>query len=667
MAFHRTSGSSRFRHVAAAFLCVACIGNTILPNVAAEDKDDTSPLSALEILLRLYDNALGTRWDNHTNWLTDPNPCNWHGITCYDDTESDQRRVGHIQQIDLSENHLVGSVPDEIFDLPYIESIILSTNPDLNISFKNLAAAQHLERLVVSSTTIASIEGISAATGLKELHITSLGLSGPLPMELFQLTNLEGIYSNFNGFTGPLPSEIGLLTNLQEIYLYENDFTGQIPSEIGQLENLRILAMAQNAFGGTLPTELNKCTDLNIIALQRDATAPKGEGISGPLPTFGDLTNINEMYFQNQKLSGEIPTNFLKSASPTDAIRVDLSGNQLTADVPTTLSGLKQLTLMLQDNKIAAVSTDLCSNVPDWFGGNVGNLGCDAFLCPPQSFASTGRQTMTEACQVCPTAEFFGATSCDGAAGSKANSGAILINFYNAMGGQFWKNNNDWLDLGVDHCSWEGIECDSTGAISAIKLKNNGLQGTVPTDIFSLPELRVLDLNSNSLVFSFQGIENAANLEVLDLTHSDLSSLAGIRGLASTKIRNLKLASNDVKGIVPEGVFSLLTLEELDLSHNKFSGVFPSEFGLLTNLKRLHCYGNVFNGVIPTELGNLVNLLELVSRGKRLHWYHSYGVEQLDGSRVSGASPDYFVEWSQWTASAVPQSCPVDCASAECE
>ena len=81
----------------------------------------------------------------------------------------------------------------------------------------------------------------------------------------------------------------------------------------------------------------------------------------------------------------------------------------------------------------------------------------------------------------------------------------------------------------------------------------------------------ILDLAENNLDFSFAGIENAAQLQTLDLTQTDLKSFAGIEGLQQTQIKSLALGSNILNGAVPDVVFSLSNLEELDLSHNRKS------------------------------------------------------------------------------------------------
>ena len=59
-----------------------------------------------------------------------------------------------------------------------------------------------------------------------------------------------------NQLTGEIPSEIGNLTNLYELLLGGNDLTGEIPSEIGNLTNLGRLWLSSNQFTGEIPESL---------------------------------------------------------------------------------------------------------------------------------------------------------------------------------------------------------------------------------------------------------------------------------------------------------------------------------------------------------------------------------------------------------------------------
>ena len=65
-----------------------------------------------------------------------------------------------------------------------------------------------------------------------ELDLSSNQLTGEIPSEIGNLTNLDRLRLQFNQLTGEIPSEIGNLTNLTDLTLSDNQFTGVIPEEI---------------------------------------------------------------------------------------------------------------------------------------------------------------------------------------------------------------------------------------------------------------------------------------------------------------------------------------------------------------------------------------------------------------------------------------------------
>lgn len=578
---------------------------------------DTWSLNTQEILLDLYGSAKGLRWTDSSGWLKDKNICSWKGITCYgNQTTADRRRIGSVQKLDLSNNHLVGSIPTNLWSLPYVQSINLRDNPDLTIEFTNIQQARYLQALNVANTLVSSLEGIGALSNtLQSLQVASLGLEGPLPAELFNLTNLQGFYANYNHFNGTLPTELASLTQLTDLYLYYNDFSGQIPTEIGLLTGLKVLTMAQNAFSGTMPSQMNQLTNLQILALHRIQDQEKGFGIVGPLPSFSSLPSISQFYLENQGLRGSIPLDFLANADPQAEIKVNLMNNQLTGSVPTQLTQLSRLDLLLANNKITEVSSAICGNIDFWLGGAVQDLhSCDAFLCPTKTYAPEGRATATASCAPCAAnKKYYGATTCTSAltsTGDFVSERQILIELYNRMGGMNWQNSKHWLDLSVHVCDWYGIQCNLNRSVTGILLKNNGLFNSPPPELFQLSNLRNLIFNGNSIDFSFTDISQLSNLESLDLTQTDLTSLENIQELSSTKIRQLLLPSNLLQGTIPPSLFTLSTLEELDISENRFKGPLPSQLRQLTTLSNLRCYGNSLSGQIPTVIGSLTALTE---------------------------------------------------------
>ncbi len=68
--------------------------------------------------------------------------------------------------------------------------------------------------------------------------------------------NLEILLLPENQITGEIPSEIGNLTNLSNLNLSNNSLTGSIPPELGNLTNLNYLNLSDNQLTGLIPNEI---------------------------------------------------------------------------------------------------------------------------------------------------------------------------------------------------------------------------------------------------------------------------------------------------------------------------------------------------------------------------------------------------------------------------
>ena len=77
------------------------------------------------------------------------------------------------------------------------------------------------------------------------------------------------IFLNFARFlSGEIPSEIWEMTNLTELRLNNNQLTGEIPPEIGNLTNLIYLNLKWNQLSGQIPyTICNLNTNSNFCGL----------------------------------------------------------------------------------------------------------------------------------------------------------------------------------------------------------------------------------------------------------------------------------------------------------------------------------------------------------------------------------------------------------------
>ena len=176
------------------------------------------------------------------------------------------------------------------------------------------------------------------------LNLTNSGLTGSIPPEIGNLTNLINLMLYNNQLTGSIPSEIGNLTNLITLRLGINQLTGEIPPEIGNLTNLTYLSLLDNQLTGSIPPEIGNLTNLTYLSLGYNQ-------FTGEIPSeMWNLTNLTLLYLRNNQLTGEIPSEI---GNLTNLITLRLGINQLTGEIPPEIGNLTNLTyLSLYDNQL---------------------------------------------------------------------------------------------------------------------------------------------------------------------------------------------------------------------------------------------------------------------------------------------------------------------------
>ena len=193
----------------------------------------------------------------------------------------------------------------------------------------------------------------------------------------------------------------------------------------------------------------------------------------------------------------------------------------------------------------------------------------------------------------------------------------VLVEFFNATGGQTWLESSNWLSSEpLD--SWHGVTADSIGRVERIELAGNGLRGAIPASLGTLSGLRRLDLSDNQLGGQIPS-ELGENAELAWL------SLAGNRltGTIPTALANLRrlqrldLGRNQLTGSITAGALGHPVLKVLIVNENRLSGPLPAELGALEFLEYLNLHGNQFSGPIPPEIKGLRQLSFLALGGNR--------------------------------------------------
>ena len=291
---------------------VTAVGNGMadITATAGEASDMVSisvmgPSPDRETLIAIYNATDGPNWTKQDNWLSEAPVGTWYGITTNDG--------GRVTKLELSENDMLGLLPDELGQLAYLDSLNVSHN---NISHNNMGGPiplelGQLERLEYLNLENTRLTGpippeLGKLERLEYLNLGSNDLTGPIPPELGQMASVERLYLNFNELSGTIPPELGQLTNLRHVAMRGNNLTGNIPPEFGQLANLNWLDLTENELSGSLPVELGQLTNLDQLELS-------GNNLTGNIPPeFGQLQNLRFLYLgNNSDLSGSLPGSFL--------------------------------------------------------------------------------------------------------------------------------------------------------------------------------------------------------------------------------------------------------------------------------------------------------------------------------------------------------------------
>jgi len=73
-----------------------------------------------------------------------------------------------------------------------------------------------------------------------------------------------------------------------------------------------------------------------------------------------------------------------------------------------------------------------------------------------------------------------------------------MYSLYHATNPAEWVDATGWKRKGVPECDWYGVSCNpSTGMVTRISLRNNGLRGEIPPEVSLIPELVAFNVRSN--------------------------------------------------------------------------------------------------------------------------------------------------------------------------
>ncbi|WJX37867.1 hypothetical protein P8452_25588 [Trifolium repens] len=168
----------------------------------------------------------------------------------------------HLEVVILRANLFEGNIPQQIFNLNHLFHLDLANNK-LSGSIPN--SVYNLTQMVGDSISeyspLGSIElftkgqeyYLKSIENRKTIDLSANNLSGEVPLELFQLVQVQTLNLSHNNFIGTIPKTIGDMKNIESLDFSNNRLCGEIPQSMALLNFLDYLNLSCNNFHGKIP------------------------------------------------------------------------------------------------------------------------------------------------------------------------------------------------------------------------------------------------------------------------------------------------------------------------------------------------------------------------------------------------------------------------------
>ncbi|CBI17888.3 unnamed protein product, partial [Vitis vinifera] len=320
---------------------------TVSLALSSSNFTDLSALLAFKSEIKIDpNNILGSNWTETENF------CNWVGVSC-------SRRRQRVTALSLRNMGLQGTISPHVGNLSFLVKFDLYNN-----SFHGhlIPEIGHLRRLVVLNMHRNLMEG-AIPTSLHQcqklegidLHANNL-TAGNIPLYISNCSQLKYIQLPLNQFSGPVPTSLGQLEHLQELDLEINQLTSQSDSlelsfltSLTRCRSLEKLYISGNPLNGLLPVSIG-----NLSSSLQDFVAYSCQ-IKGPIPKeIGSLRNLNQLDLSENNMTGSIPSTIKGMKSLQSLSSLNLSHNSFWGPIPESFRELITLDYMdLSHNNIS--------------------------------------------------------------------------------------------------------------------------------------------------------------------------------------------------------------------------------------------------------------------------------------------------------------------------
>jgi len=582
-------------------------------------------------LIALYNSTDGANWTDNTNWNSAEPVSTWAGVTVEN---------GHVTRIDKNRGNLVGTLPLELQNLPYLEHLQLSRNnlsgtvPDLtgltNLNFFNinLNDFQFGDFENEYATYAANITTFGAG-GMNKVDLESdvdLVIGETYVMDMPAISGTGVTYQWYKN-NEPIIGETGLIytiTNAQETdagnytckasssiipeLVIERE-TVHIYREILASDRAALVALynATNGAGWNDNTNWNTAapvyewygvtvSDNRVIELNLGSN-----NLTGTLPAdLGDLDNLEKLVLNFNQITGNIPTQL---GNCTSLIELNLWDNNLLGSIPSELGNCTSLeVLSLENNQltgnIPASFSNLTAMVSFWVNGNLlsGDIPDIASNWPDLYYFSIG--------DINGTGSYNNFTGTLDLSNNPALSGCWVehnnlsaLNLQNGNNTNFIANNFN----ATNNPSLECIQVDNA-TYSFTNWTNLDPQTSFSTDCSNTTTIAIPDTNFEQALIDLGFDTNGLNGNILETNALAITQINIIDPINNVNLPNVTAAISDLTGI--EGFTNLVSLYAND---NSISTIDVSQN---TALEYLYLSNNQLTGL---DISNNLNLIRLVA------------------------------------------------------
>uniref|UniRef100_J3M208 Leucine-rich repeat-containing N-terminal plant-type domain-containing protein n=1 Tax=Oryza brachyantha TaxID=4533 RepID=J3M208_ORYBR len=492
----------------------------------------------------------------------------------------------HLQELDLSNNNLSGSMPNWLFTK---EATLINLNLGNNSLTGSLDPIWHpqtaLKSFIIPTNHIAGklpANFSSMFPSLSTLDLSGNNFSGQIPISLCHINRMQNLDLSNNEFSGEMPACV--LTDFPELWALRassNHLGGLV---LGGMKNLSVgfaIELARNKLEGTLPRHLSG--ELRFMDLHDNK-------LSGELDTsFWNLTNLVALNLAGNKITGNVPKKLCNLASI-----LDLSGNNLTGSIPR-CSSASLSSLNLSVNSLSGDISDDTFNTSNLIALDMrynkltGNLNWlrhfDNIKILSLGWNEFEGQITPNLCKLkCPRIIDFshnklsgplppcvGNISCDSNTATPSPSpyygiyllGLLLteasISVYNPRVFTFATKGAQYT-YGLNFFR----------LMSGIDLSGNMLSGGIPWELGNLSHIKSLNLSNNFFTGQIPAsFANMSETESLDLSHNELSGSIPWQLTRLSSLAVFLVAYNNLSGCIPNsGQFSSFTMDSYQGNSN---------------------------------------------------------------------------------------------------